>query len=63
MNKDIKIGDKYKSRNGLVGEVVKLNGVPRLEVRNALGRITQTILLRKIDLSGFKKLEVEKEGT
>ena len=50
------IGDRYQSRNGQIGEVKTFGGVEMLEVRNSLGKITQTIVLRKIDLKGFKKV-------
>ena len=50
------IGDKYQSRNGQIGEVKLFGGIEMLEVRNNLGKITQTIVLRNIDLKGFKKV-------
>ena len=52
----MEVGDKYKSKNGLVGEIVNYNGIKRLEIRNMCGRIIQTISLNKIDLSKFEKV-------
>ena len=57
---NIKIGDKYKSKNGMIGTVVNYRGVLRLEVRNSLGRIQQTISLGDIDLKKFEKVEHDK---
>ena len=51
------VGEVYKSKNGLVGHIVKINGVKTLQVVNKLGRITQNIILRKIDLTKFERVE------
>ena len=55
------VGEVYKSKNGLVGHIVKINGVKTLQVVNKLGRITQNIILRKIDLTKFERVEDECE--
>lgn len=52
----MKIGSKYKSKNGLVGTIENINGVPRLVVKNQNGKITQTISPRKLDLEKFEKV-------
>jgi len=53
----MEVGDKYKSKNGLVGEIKNHNGVLMLEVRNNTGKIIQTIVTRKIDLTKFERIE------
>lgn len=62
MKTNIQINDKFKSKNGLIGLVKNFNGVPMLEVKNALGRVTQTISLKKVDLTKFEKIEPKKES-
>jgi len=52
-----KIGDKYRSKNGMIGTVENIRGVARLVVRRANGSITQTINLKDIELSKFEKVE------
>ena len=54
---DTPIGTRYKSKNGLIGKVIEVGGVKMLEVRNSLDRITQTIILRKINLKKFERCE------
>ena len=54
------VGTKYKSKNGLVGTIERVNGIRRLLVRNNLGIITQTINLTKIDLHKFEEIEDKK---
>ena len=51
-----KIGTKYKSTNGLVGTIEDIHGVKRLVIKNSLGKITQTINLKDIDLNRFTKV-------
>jgi len=58
-NKDYpKIGDRFMSRNGQIGTIEEISGVKMLVVRNKY-KITQTIVLRKIDIKQFKKIENE----
>jgi len=52
-----KIGDKYRSKNGMVGTIENIRGVARLVVRRENGRINQTIRLSDIDLLKFEKVE------
>lgn len=53
---DIKIGDKYKSKNGLIGTIEEINNMRRLVVRDFRGKISQTISLRKVDLAKFERV-------
>ena len=55
IKRDIKIGDKFKSRNGQIGTIENINSVPMLVVRDK-GKVTQTIVLRKIDITKFEKV-------
>ncbi len=57
MSSKIQVGDKYRNKAGAVGVVKETNGVKMLEVRNNLGRITQTIVLRKLNLNNFERVE------
>jgi len=54
---NIEAGDKYKSKNGMIGTVVNYRGVLRLEVRNSLGIIQQTLSLGDMDLKKFEKVD------
>ena len=54
---EYKVGDKFKSKNGLIGTVEDFSGVRRLAVRDEFGKITQTINIKKIDLAGFERVE------
>ena len=49
------VGARYKSRNGLSGEIEEINRIKMLVVKNVRGKITQTISLRKIDLKQFSR--------
>ena len=52
---DPQIGDRFISRNGQIGTVEEISGVKMLVVRNG-HKIAQTIVLRKIDITQFKKV-------
>jgi len=52
---DNEVGARYKSRNGLRGEIEEINRIKMLVVKNVRGKITQTISLRKIDLKQFSR--------
>lgn len=54
---EVKVGDHFKSKNGLEGTIEDINGVLRLVVRNPGGRITQTLSPRKLDLNKFEKVK------
>jgi len=56
-NKNHKVGTKYKSRNGMIGTIEDVRGVKRLVVRNAMGRVVQTINPENIDLSQFEVID------
>ena len=53
---NIQVNDKFRNKKGLTGTVKNFCGVKRLEVRDKLGKVTQTISLRKIDFSIFEKV-------
>ena len=56
---EIKVGDKFRSKNGMVGTVTTINGVDRLVVKNFAGRITQTLNLKTLNMNKFQKIEYE----
>ena len=51
------MGDKYMNWQGIVGEVVEMNKIKMVQVRDTNGKITQTIVARKLDIKKFKKIE------
>jgi len=53
---EYKVGDNFKSKNGLIGEIKLFSSIPMLEVRNSMGRIMQTLSIRKIDLGKFERI-------
>jgi len=53
----MKLGQKYRSKNGQVGKIEDIRGVPRLVVRDNSGKATQTINPKDIDLSEFEETD------
>ena len=56
MTETPQINDKYQSKNGLIGTIKSINGVKMLEVKNSLGKISQCIVVRKLDLNKFERI-------
>jgi len=53
VKEELNIGDQYKSKNGFIGTVERINGVNRIVVRNSFGKIFQTVGLSDIDKKNF----------
>ena len=55
-----KTGEKYRSRNGLIGTVEDIRGAKHLVVRKpGDDKILQTINIKDIELENFKKIGEE----
>ena len=55
-HREVEVGDRFKSKNGQIGEIVDVNGIKRLHIINVYGRVTQTINLKDIDLKKFERI-------
>lgn len=53
----LNIGDTIKSKNKLLGTIVKVNGVKKIIVRNEFGKITQSLPVREANLANMEKVE------
>ena len=53
---EVKLGDRFMSRNKMVGVITDIRGVWRLVVRDEMGVIRQTVNPKNIELEKFERI-------